>query len=51
MVPGQWVQSGAVVGLSGNTGRVFGAHGGYHLHYEQHGPNGPLYVAGHPLIA
>ncbi len=31
---GQQVKQGQVIGLSGNTGRVRGDGGGYHLHYE-----------------
>jgi hypothetical protein len=33
VTPGQEVQRGDVLGLSGNTGRVRGAGGGYHLHF------------------
>ena len=32
--PGQNVQQGQVIGYVGNTGRVFGSGGGYHLHFE-----------------
>ena len=32
--PGQQVQQGQVIGYVGNTGRVFGSGGGYHLHFE-----------------
>ena len=32
--PGQTVKAGQVIGYVGNTGRVFGANGGYHLHIE-----------------
>ena len=31
---GQTVKQGDVIGHSGNTGRVFGSNGGYHLHFE-----------------
>ena len=31
--PGQRVNAGTILGLSGNTGRVRGAGGGYHLHF------------------
>ena len=31
---GQSVQKGDVIGYVGNTGNVYGANGGYHLHLE-----------------
>lgn len=31
---GQQVTQGQVIGYVGNTGRVFGSNGGYHLHFE-----------------
>jgi murein DD-endopeptidase MepM/ murein hydrolase activator NlpD len=33
VTPGQEVGTGEVIGLSGNTGRVSGKNGGYHLHF------------------
>ena len=32
---GEKVMQGSEIGKVGNTGRVFGANGGYHLHYEE----------------
>lgn len=32
--PGQTVRQGQTIGYVGNTGRVFGSNGGYHLHFE-----------------
>lgn len=31
---GQSVSAGQPIGLSGNSGRVYGKNGGYHLHFE-----------------
>ncbi len=35
VAPGQWVNQGDVIGMMGNTGRVYGATG-IHLHWEVH---------------
>lgn len=31
---GEVVKEGQQIGVSGNTGQVYGAHGGYHLHWD-----------------
>lgn len=38
---GQIVVKGQVIGYVGNTGKVYGASGGYHLHFEIRGSSAP----------
>ena len=51
---GQPIKAGDIVGLSGNTGNVRGANGGYHLHFGARDPKGkridPNIVLNNPEI-
>ena len=50
VVPDGPVTQGQVIGLSGNTGHVEGANGGYHLHFEARDPTGQL-ISSPALVA